>query len=487
MDSTTRALIERLRENPEDACAYERLRAYYLADGDLASAANLIEGWGARRNDPVAASQAYVDAAQLVLEMPDEAPRFVSLLELALTLHPPHVRANELLHRHFVDRADADGWIRSLERRRDNLARAARHRSEIAELEYRLGEAWAKHHRRIDRAALHYRAAYELDPSHVASMYAARQIYQDAGNAKAAIRLLELEARAEPDRARKVALYHELQSRLERDLGDLPGAIEAARLVLSIEPAGARADDRRRWLTDAHASLGHIDEAMRCLAPLVSAGDEMACRKLVELSDAHPELEAPLRVPALDHLARLYESEKRYDATAAVLERLLVSLEDPDLQVAVAARLARLALGALNDPPLAVRALERWAALDPSDLEPRRRLAELLPQEHAGEIVEDVGELVEDVEELVEDVGDAVEDVEELVEDVADAVEDVEDAVEDVEDVEELVEDVEDADALVEELTENASEVVEAVDDLVEDLGANAELVEDSEIIELRR
>jgi tetratricopeptide (TPR) repeat protein len=461
MDSTTRALIERLRDDPEDASAYERLRAHYLADGDLASAANLIEGWGARRDDPVAASQAYVDAAQIVAEIPDETARFVSLLELALTLHPPHVRANELLHRHFVDRADADGWIQSLEQRRDNLARAGRHRSEIADLEYRLGEAWAKHHRRMDRAALHYRAAYELDPNHIASMYASRQIYQDAGNVKAVVRLLELEARAEPDRARKIALYHELQSRLERDLGDIPGAIEAARTVLVLEPTGSRADDRRRWLTEAHASLGRIEEAMRCLAPLVSAGDESACRKLVELSDAHPELDAPLMVTALDHLARLYESEQRYDAAASVLERLLVNLEDRDLQIAAAARLSRLALGSLNDAALAARTLELWSALDPSDLEPQRRLAELLPPESADTIVEDVADAVEDVGEIVEDVADAVEDVGEIVEDVADAVEDVGEIVEDV--------------------AAEVGEVVELVDDLVE------ELVDDAEIVDLGR
>jgi tetratricopeptide (TPR) repeat protein len=499
MDSTTQELIESLRQNPEDVAAYERLKAHYLAHGDLASAANLIEGWGARRQDPLEASQAYVEAAQLVAETPDEASRFVSLLELALTLHPGHVRAHELLHRHYVTCADADGWIASLERRRDNLSRAAGSQAQIAELEFQLGEAWARHGRRVDRAALHYRAAYELDPTHVASLYAARQIYLEAGNIKAATRLLELEAKAERDAERKLALYHELQLRRERDLGDLPGAIEAARVVLSLEPSGARADERRRWLAESLLVEGHVEEAMRALAPLVDAGDESACRKIVELSETYPDLDAPLRVPALGALARLYESEQRLDAAAAVLERLFRALEDPELRIPVADKIARLALES-GDRRRAIRALSEWAALDSADLQPRRRLVPLLHEdgptdqlldvlrslvddprerpsyEHLFQVVaRELGHALADDAEKVVDAEEVVDDAEEVVD-----AEEVDDAEEVVDDVEEVVDDAEEVVDDVEEVVDDAEEVVDDVEEVVDD----AEVIDDAEDLE---
>src|SRR5690606_3137780 len=52
----------------------------------------------------------------------DRAGRVVSLLDRALARDPYHARAADLLPRHFARRADADGWLASLERRRASLA-----------------------------------------------------------------------------------------------------------------------------------------------------------------------------------------------------------------------------------------------------------------------------------------------------------------------------------------------------------------------------
>src|SRR5690606_13784951 len=148
MDSTTRELMERLREAPGAAAAYERLKARFVAAGDLVSAADLIERWGRTRRSRLEASQAYVEAAQLAADEPGQVPRFVSLLELALALHPEHARAADLLHRHFAVRSDADGWLASLERRRDALVRTGGAEAALAELHETLHEASAKRQRR---------------------------------------------------------------------------------------------------------------------------------------------------------------------------------------------------------------------------------------------------------------------------------------------------------------------------------------------------
>jgi golgin subfamily B member 1 len=82
----------------------------------------------------------------------------------------------------------------------------------------------------------HYRKAFELDPSLLEAIYAARQIYLAAGNAKAAATLYDLEANAESDLPRKVALLRELaQLRLD-PLGDIEGAVVALKRAHTASP-----------------------------------------------------------------------------------------------------------------------------------------------------------------------------------------------------------------------------------------------------------
>ncbi|MCC7538315.1 MAG: hypothetical protein IT379_18970, partial [Deltaproteobacteria bacterium] len=76
----------------------------------------------------------------------------------------------------------------------------------------------------------------ELDPSLVVAVYAAREIYRNAGNFKAAAVLYDLEANAEPDPKRKVALYRELAHLRSERLGDLEGAVVALKRALSLSP-----------------------------------------------------------------------------------------------------------------------------------------------------------------------------------------------------------------------------------------------------------
>ena len=65
MDATAEELIARLRRNPDDPTAYAALKSHYHRAGDVASLANLLEGWAARSPDPGAAAQAFHEAAEL--------------------------------------------------------------------------------------------------------------------------------------------------------------------------------------------------------------------------------------------------------------------------------------------------------------------------------------------------------------------------------------------------------------------------------------
>ena len=379
--------MARLRESPGDVAAYERLKAHYLARGDRLAAADLVEGWAARRIDRIEASQAYVEAAQCLADLPREAARCIDLLELALTLHPGHVLAGELLARRLA--ADPQAWIRSLERRRDTLVRASRPEAEVAELEYQLGEAWAAQGN-AERAAHHLRAAYELVPTHLPALRAARRLALEAGRLEAVAELLEREARAEEDRDVKIALYEELRALRERELRDLPGAIDAARAMLALAPEGPRSDELRFWLSDALHVEGRVAEAMRVLAPFVEHGDEKACRRLVELSEGRPDADFALRVLALETLAALYESGGRLEAAVAALEKLSKSLVTREEKAPVAAQLATLLVEKIGDRARGERALRVWAEIAPDDRRPLHALAALLEGAGPSEALLDV-------------------------------------------------------------------------------------------------
>lgn len=236
MDETTRKLIDALRSDPSNVAHYQALKAHYLSLGDVASAANLIEGWAARESDPMRASSAYLEAARLVMSLPNEEERLLSLLELALTLNPLAEDARGFLENYYLVRNDVDGLVDSLERQRDHLARIDTDPRVLAELEYRLGELLGERLGRKDDALQRYRAAAEIDPSHVQALYAARMELLRRGEIQSAIALLEQEASAETDPDRKLALLLELEQRALHELHDPALAIQAGEKAIAIAP-----------------------------------------------------------------------------------------------------------------------------------------------------------------------------------------------------------------------------------------------------------
>jgi len=309
MDPTADELIARLRRNPEDGAAYAALRAHYQRMGDFASLVNLLEGFGGRARDAAAAAQSFFDAAELAWGALGDAARGASLYERALERHPAHDEAFARLLAIYEQAGDAQRLATIYERRAEGLTAAGGDARAISAIHHRLGELWEHTFHRADRAIVHYRKAFELDATLVPAIYSAREIYRQAGNTKAVAALLELEAKAEPEDERKVALLRELAHLRAETLGDPEGAVVALKRALTHAPAHTE-------LLEDLATL-YLQRADRQPDPQIAESDRRrATDVLFQLAQKPPPTDAgPLPERALD-------TTPDHDGALTLLERI---------------------------------------------------------------------------------------------------------------------------------------------------------------------
>ncbi|MBI5517145.1 MAG: tetratricopeptide repeat protein [Deltaproteobacteria bacterium] len=93
-----------------------------------------------------------------------------------------------------------------------------------ADLFFRAGELWAKNVGRVDKAVGNYKRAFELDPTMVKAVHAARMIYTQLGNSRAAVALLDRELQGTAESAGRAQLLRE-GANLRAQLNDLDGQI----------------------------------------------------------------------------------------------------------------------------------------------------------------------------------------------------------------------------------------------------------------------
>lgn len=314
MDVAAEELIARLRRNPDDAHAYASLRAHYQRLGDYPSLANLLEGWATQARDPNAAAQSFFDAAELVWGLGD-APRALVLYEQALERSPRHGDAWARVEQMLEANGDTQTLAAKLERRAEAMTRAGADPREVAAIEQRLGELWEHTFSRPDKAVLHYRKAFELDATLVPAIYSAREIYRKAGNVKAAATLCELEAKAEPDAERRVALLRELAHMKGTELGDWEGAIAALKRASQQSPQSAEVlDDLAR---------AYLARAERSPDPHTAQSDRArAADALVQIAQRHaPADSVPILEQALD-------AAPEHEPALAMLERIAEKVGD---------------------------------------------------------------------------------------------------------------------------------------------------------------
>ena len=309
MEPNAEELIGMLRRNPDDAAAYAALRGLYQRQGDYASLVNLIEGFGKRAPDPQLGAASYFDAAELAWGALGDPVRGSQLYERALERYSLHNDAFARLLAIYEEAGDSQRLSALYERRAEALSQSGADPRTVAEVQQRLGDIWQHMFHRSDRAIVHYRKAFELDATLVPAIYAARDIYQQAGNTKAAATLLEMEAKAETDEERRIALLRELAHVRGDELGDAEGAVVALKRALGFSPANPE------LLSDL-ATL-YLTRASRQPDAQIADSDRLrAADVLVQLAQKAPPTDA---VPML---GRALDAVPSHEPSLALLERI---------------------------------------------------------------------------------------------------------------------------------------------------------------------
>lgn len=232
----------RLEDDPADEEAFAGLESIYFDGGYQAELGDLYEYRATYGVEGAAAAELFLRAAGIWLDQIGDIDRGMTALSQVLERDPTERAAVERLDALYRDRGDMAALMQMLETQIEALEAydsGAATSALRAHYYQQLGEIWAQTYDRQDQAVLYFRRAFELDSSNVMALYCAREIYQQLGNYETAAKLLDLEARAETDGERRVALYRELAHTRAERLGDLEGAVVALKRALAYDPSNA--------------------------------------------------------------------------------------------------------------------------------------------------------------------------------------------------------------------------------------------------------
>ncbi|MDH5675174.1 MAG: hypothetical protein OEZ06_23815 [Myxococcales bacterium] len=314
------ALAARLRDNPADADAYERLKAAYRQRGDHASLANLLSGWASWTPDAEGASRALAEVGDLLSQHLGDLEQAEAHYLEALRRYPYNTDASEALQTLWERQGDYHKLTNFLQEQLQSLTDLGVAASELAALRYRLGQLWSTHFDAPDEALHHFRRALDLDPSLARAAYDARQICQAAGDYRAACELFDREVAAETDPQRKSQLLLELAGVYRDQLGDLDGAVAALQRSRASAPGDIDA---------AYELATLLAQRAEGLDPRTARGDyEQVADLLCEIAGALPPGEAqsylesalgyaPQHEQALSELERLVEGGPEHATLAA--------------------------------------------------------------------------------------------------------------------------------------------------------------------------
>jgi tetratricopeptide (TPR) repeat protein len=249
-------------------------------------------------------------------------------------------------------------------------------RRRTALLLYDMGRRW-RQRQNLPNAAQCFLRAYTLAPELRAVVREARRIYQDRGDHRLVVKLLDAEARASRPGAERAALYREKGRILEEHQADRAGAEAAYRAALVEDPQDLAALSALDRLLE---SVGNAAAVRETLGRMVHASADPQLRAVLlrelgqlefERGDVHGAQAALSRalelVPAhpvvLADLEHLYEARGAFAELTQTLEQRLPAAPNPAATAAIELRIARLLRDRVGEPVQAAdwmrRALER--------------------------------------------------------------------------------------------------------------------------------
>ena len=325
MDAIAEQLVSRLQRDPNDAQAYEELKAHYRDADDLASLTNLVAGWAAYQTDAYKSSRGYYEAAQVVAKAAPNHARRIELLRQAagrdVSFREAVSELIELLAQQGDDHALAeflDAHLRAMEDQRADVHL-------MAWLYARLAELWGARFERADVARRCYERALELDAGSAPIMRGARALAQATGDARLLARVLAGEARSESLPERKRELLRAQARALQSEPADLDGAVSALREAYKLAPDDANV---ARELADALGQRAAVEESqtVEAITPQAAADLQEAASLYLKLAQTAPPaemlelLEAALRaVPEHEDALDMLEREAQTLGQEAIL------------------------------------------------------------------------------------------------------------------------------------------------------------------------
>lgn len=363
-------IVRRLVANPDDGAALHE--AHTAGQTDPKGYATVLERAGEGARDASYAAYWLSEAAQVYSFTLGDARRAATLLMRALEKDPASDVASERLAELYREKGDHRALVALYERRAKALAALAadpQRAQQLSMLHEELGRMWSDAPLSQPKKALeNYRKAFEVDPSAVAAIYAARELLKAQGDLKEALPLYELESRQVDDPARKLALARD-EATVRQEAGDLVGASQALRNARNIDPedpglayelassvlsringGDAVGEDERdeaaailvsmaeqyegeHALAYSEAALdampGH-DRAMQLAAFFAQPLERDVSARWAKYLEVNPE--GVLALDGRKALSRSYEAQGKLDEAVSVLEPVK---DDPDPSVVV--------------------------------------------------------------------------------------------------------------------------------------------------------
>lgn len=319
--STRMAAVHEERLGDPEAAIETYERIFDTVPGHLATAKSLARLL--RPTDRAARRAEVLELIRAASSDPKERAAVTRELAGVLADHLDRVDAAEALHRELLEQdpgseAALRGLAELAERRRDwpaavdgwrRLADVVLPEAAI-EVHHRIGVLAREHLGDVETAGKAFERALDLDPRHVASLTALRELAEGGGDPGRLLELLEREAEAEPDGDRRAQQFHRAANVALDGFDDVDRAVSLLERALAAVPA------HREALTEL-SELLFSDEQYEAAVPYVE--------RLIDRLD--PDVDR-LEL-GRQHYRRAYVAEREGDAPTA-LEHYLASYEaDP--------------------------------------------------------------------------------------------------------------------------------------------------------------
>ncbi len=391
-DEAAAAYLKVLAVDPKNLAAANALEAIYLRTDAYTKLVEVV----LRKVEMVAEVAEKKDlcfkAAQIFEEVLENADRAIEVYRTVLGLDENDAQAIEALERLYI-RLERWENLKDIYAKKAELAPSV---DEKKKMYFVLGQVYDRELKDVPRAIETYQTILDLDPEDFEAIQALDRLYGQAGRWYDLLQILEREVELSQSTGETVSLKHRIGSLWEKELKDLTRAVEAYREVLALdgthdptlqaldgivhgnfepvlaaqvlEPIFETGGEWERLIDVLEVMVKHADDVHRRVELLHRIAD-LYERNLDRLPAAFAAYgralhENPQEETTLQHLERLAGETNAWAEAVALYEDELKKLMDPQRQVEMLLRAARVYEEELGQPERAIATYRRVLDVD---------------------------------------------------------------------------------------------------------------------------